>query len=145
MPTGDGAGVAWSFDSQYLSVSHTTSPFMSVYQRSGTTFTRLDDPSSLPTDDGNGTDWSPDGQYVGFVGDSAPFLDIYGFENNTLTRVANPASLPLSISRTIAWSNNGEYVVVGSNGGANPPLNIYQTDTTLPTSGTVIVRGKPLD
>lgn len=48
-PTGDANGVAWSSDSKLVAWAHATTPFVTVHQRSGTTFTKVTNPGTLPT------------------------------------------------------------------------------------------------
>jgi hypothetical protein len=37
-----------------MAVAHSTSPFVTIYEISGTTFTKLSDPTNLPTGTGVG-------------------------------------------------------------------------------------------
>ena len=41
--------VAFSSDDTYMAVAHQNSPFITIYKRSGDTFTKLADPATLPT------------------------------------------------------------------------------------------------
>ena len=36
LPTGDGYGVAWSPNGEFLAVAHDTSPYLTIYQTAGT-------------------------------------------------------------------------------------------------------------
>ena len=43
----------------YMSVAHYTSPYITIYKRSGDTFTKLADPSDLPASTGYSVSFSP--------------------------------------------------------------------------------------
>src|SRR5690606_2421748 len=45
LPTGDGFGVSFSPDGNYLAVGHSSSPYVTIYKRNGDTFTKLPNPS----------------------------------------------------------------------------------------------------
>ena len=60
-----------------MSVAHNISPFITIYKRSGDTFTKLANPSQLPTGPGRGTAFSPDGIYLSVAHDTSPFITIY--------------------------------------------------------------------
>src|SRR5690606_4544266 len=78
LPTGIGHGCSFSPDGGYLAVAHSTSPFLSIYKRSGDTFTKLANPAVLPTGTGNGCSFSPDGEYLAVGHNTSPYLSIYG-------------------------------------------------------------------
>jgi hypothetical protein len=77
LPTGNGIGTTFSPDGQYLAAAHDSSPFITIYKRSGDTFTKLADPATLPTGNGIGTTFSPDGQYFAAAHITSPFITIY--------------------------------------------------------------------
>lgn len=78
-PTGAVLDLDWSPDSQFLAVAHTTTPFITVYQRIDSTFTKLTDPSTLPTGNGQGCAWSPNGQNLVFCHTVASSISIRGY------------------------------------------------------------------
>jgi hypothetical protein len=55
LPTGTGRGTSFSPNADYLSVAQSASPFLTIYKKSGDTFTKLPNPSVLPTGFGYGT------------------------------------------------------------------------------------------
>jgi hypothetical protein len=85
LPTGIGRGTAFSPDGVYLSVAHDSSPYITIYKRSGDVFTKLTNPSTLPTGAGYGTAFSPDGVYLSVAHDSSPYITIYypGYDKMT--------------------------------------------------------------
>jgi WD40 repeat protein len=77
LPTGYGYGVAWSPNGEFLAVAHVNSPYITIYQRSGTTFTKLADPATLPTNHGYGVAWSPNGEFLAVAHINSPYITIY--------------------------------------------------------------------
>ena len=77
LPTNNALGTAFSPDGNYLSVCHYDSPFITIYKRSGDTFTKLPNPSTLPTGNGYGTAFSPDGNYLSVADSASPYITIY--------------------------------------------------------------------
>src|SRR5690606_39796025 len=62
LPAGNGAGVSWSPDGQYLAGAHGGSPYVTVYKRDGDTLTKIANPDVWPDGNRPGASWSPDGQ-----------------------------------------------------------------------------------
>jgi hypothetical protein len=55
LPTGNGNGVAFSYNGSAIAVAHEISPFITTYPWSGSGFgTKYANPSTLPTGSGNG-------------------------------------------------------------------------------------------
>ncbi|HVZ80304.1 MAG TPA: hypothetical protein VHE12_05800 [bacterium] len=67
-PTGNAFGVAWSSDSNLVAWAHATTPYVTVHQRSGSTFTKIANPSTLPTAQANCVAFTP-GAYAQSIGD----------------------------------------------------------------------------
>jgi hypothetical protein len=67
LPAGNGSAVSFSSDGVYLAVGHSTTPFMTIYKRSGDTFAKLADPSTLPASAGTGVSFSTDVTYPGCI------------------------------------------------------------------------------
>ncbi len=139
LPNGGGRDTAWSPDGQYMSVASYTSPYITIYKRSGDTFTKLANPASLPPSSGNSTAWSPDGQYMSVAHDSSPYITIYKRSGDTFTKLANPGTLPAGDSYGIAWSPDGVYMTVAHT--TSPYITIYKrngdTFTKLANPGTL--------
>ena len=77
LPAGTGWGCAFSPDGAYLAVAHSTSPYLTIYKRSGDTFTKLANPSTLPAGTGVGCAFSPDGAYLAVAHSTSPYITIY--------------------------------------------------------------------
>ena len=92
LPTGFCTGCSWDSSGTYLAVSHITTPFITVYSRSGTTLTKLPDPATLPTGTGYGCSWDSSGTYLAVAYDTTPFItvyDNYALDTATQFRVPN--------------------------------------------------------
>jgi len=77
LPTGTGWGVAFDPTGTYLAVAHYESPFITIYKRSGDTFTKLPDPSILPTGTGLGIAFDSTGTYLAVAHANSPYITIY--------------------------------------------------------------------
>ena len=77
LPAGRGYGASFSADNTYLAIAHETTPFVTIYKRSGDTFTKLANPADLPADEGYGASFSPDGTYLAIAHETTPFVTIY--------------------------------------------------------------------
>jgi len=124
LPTGQGRGVSFSPDGTYLAIGHSTTPFVTIYKRSGDTFTKLANPATLPTGQGKGPSFSPDGTYLAIGHDSSPFVTIYKRSGDTFTKLANPATLPTGNGEGAAFSPDGTYLAVVHN--SSPFVTIYK-------------------
>ena len=77
LPVGDGYGAAFDPTSTYLAVAHWTTPFVTIYKRSGDTFTKLTNPATLPTGIGQGAAFDPTSTYLAIAHSTTPFVTIY--------------------------------------------------------------------
>ena len=137
-------GTAFSPDGVYMVVSHTVTPFISIYKRTGDTFTKLADPTTLPTGSGSfGITFSPDGIYMVVPHSTSPFVSIYKRTGDTFTKLPDPTTLPTGGGCGASFSPDGVYMSVAH--ATTPFVTIYKRsgDTftkltnpvTLPTGG----------
>ena len=124
LPIGGAYGASFSPDSTYLAVAHSTTPYITIYKRSGDVFTKLADPSSLPAGNGYGTTFSPDGIYLAVAHYTSPFITIYKRSGDTFTKLADPSALPTSIGNGTAFSPDGTYLAVAHS--SSPFITIYK-------------------
>ena len=113
LPASTGNSVAFSSDNTYLTVGHDSSPFVTIYKRSGDTFTKLTNPAILPTSSGTGVAFSPDVTYLAVsnqFGDR--FLTIYKRSGDTFTKLADPATPPAGQSNSVAFTPDDTYLAV---------------------------------
>jgi hypothetical protein len=148
LPAGEGKGCAWTTDGVYFAVAHMTTPFITIYKRSGDTFTKLTDPTSLPTGDATGCAFSADGTYLAVSHGVSRYVTIYKRTSGTDTwvKITDPGTLPTGAATSCAFSANGLMLAVGH--ATTPFVTVYRrtagTDTwvkmtnpgTLP-AGTV--------
>jgi WD40 repeat protein len=77
LPNGTGFSCAFSPDGTYLAVAHYSSPYITIYKRSGDIFTKLANPATLPASTGFSCAFSPDGTYLAVGYNSTPYITIY--------------------------------------------------------------------
>ena len=128
LPTGQGNDSAFSPDGTYLAVVHATSPFLTVYNRSGDTFTKLADPAVLPAGNGKECTFSADGTYLAVTVDISPYIDIYKRSGDIFTKLAGLTTSPGG-SNSVAYSPDGNYLVLGRP--MSPYLSIYKSADAL--------------
>lgn len=133
LPAGFIEAVAFSPCGEFLAVGHNTTPFISIYQRNGTEFTKLANPATLPGGMVTGLTWSPSGEYLMCANEIATYICVYQRVGKTFTKLANPATLPTGAPNACAISPNGEFYAIAHD--VSPYITIYQR-----TSATVLTK-----
>ncbi len=133
LPAGTGNACRWSPDGRFFAVGHATTPFVTIYERSGTTFTKLSDPATLPAGLVNDVAWSPNGDYLVCAHNTTPFITIYQRQGINFTKLSNPVTLPGAAGIRAAFSPNGEFLAVAS----STDFHIYNLTGTTFTDITV--------
>ena len=138
LPTGEGTGVAFSDNATYMAVANTTSgqhpPFVTLYKRSGATFTKLAFAGTGLTSDCAGVAFSPGANYLAVTSmNSPPYLSIYKRTVNTDTfvRFTDPATLPPNKCFGVTFSPDGNFLAMGGQYEVTTsptPLYIYKWD-----------------
>ena len=123
LPTGTARGCSWDSSGTYLAVAHATSPYITVYQRSGSTLTKLADPATLPTGTARGCSWDSSGTYLAVAHDSSPYITVYQRSGSTLTKLADPATLPV-YAYGCSWGASGTYLAVAHD--SSPYITVYK-------------------
>lgn len=142
-PPDDVYGVSWSSDGTYLACAHFTTPFVTIYKRSGTTFTKLSVTGGNPAGNAFRVAFSPDDTYVAIAHTTTPFVTVYKRSGDTFTKLADSAFdvSPGNNCRSIAWSPNGVYLGVGIGAGnfqiVYKRINDAFTKQTDPATGTL--------
>ena len=77
LPTGTGRGAVFDSTNTYLAIAHGTTPFVTIYKRSGDTFTKLADPAALPASTGYGAAFNPTSTYLVITHVTTPYVTIY--------------------------------------------------------------------
>jgi hypothetical protein len=131
LPASTGFGVAFSSDDTYMAVAHSTTPFITIYKRSGDTFTKLSNPGDLPANNGNGVAFSSNGTYMAVAHTTSPYITIYKRSGDTFTKLSNPGDLPAGTGRGVAFSSVGvNYLSVAH--GSSPYITIYPRIDSAP-------------
>ena len=122
-------GIDYSPDGVHCSVSHTTTPFITIYKLTGSTsFSKLANPATLPPGAGYAVDWSSNGQYMAVNTATTPFVMIYERDGDTFTKLSDPGTLPggLCYNGLNFDTSTGRYLITAEN--ATPFINIYKID-----------------
>ncbi|OGE83591.1 MAG: hypothetical protein A3B23_03050 [Candidatus Colwellbacteria bacterium RIFCSPLOWO2_01_FULL_48_10] len=107
-----------------MAVTSDSPPFITIYKRSGDTFTKLADPATLPTYAAYGVDFSTNDDYLAVAHSNEPYITIYKRSGDTFTKLADPAVLPGSDGYGVAFSSNATYLAVGHY--SSPYITIYK-------------------
>jgi WD40 repeat protein len=108
----------------YNAVSHSTSPYITVYGQDGDVSSKIADPATLPGGSGRFAAWSADGVYLAVASQTTPFVQIYKRSGDVLTKLTDPGVLPSAVCFGVAWSADGTYLSVTLN--ASPYIIIYK-------------------
>lgn len=136
LPTGQPGEAKWSPDGRFLAVAHTTTPFVTIYERTGTTLNKLTNPGTLPAGNANACAWSPNGDFLIVCHAITPFITIYQRDGINFTKITNPGTLPAAAGLSAAFSQNGEFLAVCCDDAANG-FNLYNISSTTFTDITV--------
>lgn len=130
LPTGNGAGAAWSPDGRYLAITHLISPYVTIYDWDTGAPLKITNPAVLPGGFGRSAAWSPDGRYLAVGHGTTPFVTIYDWVTGAPVKLANPAALPAGDGNGAGWSPDGRYLVVTH--ATTPFVTIYDWSTGVP-------------
>lgn len=118
-------GVSFSPDENYLAVAHDDEPFVTIYKRSGDTFTKLPDPDTLPGGVGAGVSFSSNGSYLAVAHNDPPCIAIYKRSGDTFTKLPEPDVAPSATNgRTVSFSSDDRYLAISLD--ISPYLTIYR-------------------
>jgi WD40 repeat protein len=110
LPGNNTNDVAWSYDGGFLAVASKASPYLFIYQRNGSSFTKVADPASLPDGQASKVSWTPNGEFLSVAyiqGGTGPTVGrIYQRSGTTFTKIADPATLGIPFE----WSPNNEFL-----------------------------------
>jgi hypothetical protein len=136
--------IDFSSDGRYLAFTHSSSPYMYVYEVNGSTFTKLPDPSILPIPYTGGTRairFNPDCNIISIgspQSNPATECTIFNYEisGSTLTKLSDPISFPISQIFSLEYSLDGSILYVGVT--SAPYIERYSV------SGTTFTKISPL-
>lgn len=120
----------WSADGKYLGFASTGSPYLWVYSRSGTTLTKLPNPSPTPAGAGNDCAFDGAGAFVALAHNASPYISVYQISGSSVTKIADPATLPTGNGNGCSWDDSGTFLAVAHE--ASPFITVYErSGTTL--------------
>ena len=130
LPTGAGKGCAWDASGTYLAIAHLTSPYVTIYERTGSTLTKLANPATLPMGVGLGCAWSPNSEFLAVTHATSPYVTVYQRSGSTFTKLSDPATLPTGTGNGCSWDGTNTYLAVAHE--TTPFMTVYQrSGTTL--------------
>ena len=115
---------SFTADGQFMALPVALSPWVNIYQRTTTNWTKLSNPASLPTGLGNYTDFSADTNYLAVAHNSSPWITIYSRSGATFTKETDPAILPNANAISCKFSADNQYLAVGTM--ASPYVKVYK-------------------
>jgi len=121
-PEGIGRGCAFSYDGTYLAVAHDTSPYITVYKRTGDAFAKV---SALIAPEGgaNGCAFSYDGTYLAVAHDTSPYITVYKRTGDAFAKVS-ALTAPEGDGASCAFSYDGTYLAVAHFN--SPYITVYK-------------------
>ena len=106
-PAGASLSHSYSPDGRTLVVVSSLTPFITIYDINGTTFTKQTNPSVLPTTPAPyQVVWHPSGDLFAFLGDN---LNLYQRSGTVFEKRANPSGTPVGAGAGLAFSPDGNY------------------------------------
>lgn len=90
--------------SNLLAVAHYVSPYVTLYQRSGDSYTEQSNPSTLPSGNGFSCSWYNGGSSLAVGHQNSPYVTVYTRSGTTLTKISNPATTPTGTVYAVAWN-----------------------------------------
>jgi hypothetical protein len=120
----------FSNDSVYLAIPLSTSPFIAIYKRTGSTFVKLANPGTLPTSQVNGLSFTSDSSYLALALQSAPYVFVYKRTVDAFAKIADPAVSPVSVGQCVSFSPDGQYLALAVQS-ATGGLVIYKKNSDI--------------
>ena len=104
---GEVKGVAFSPDSNYVAVSHTATPYVTVFkQTSEGVFDVLAAPGTLPTGSAYSVAFDQTGTYLAVGHAVTPFVTIYKRIDDVFSKIANPVALPINAAMGVSFGTD---------------------------------------
>jgi hypothetical protein len=129
---------AFSNNDNYMAIGQTATPYVTLYSRSGNTFTSLASPSTLLTYEASVVAWSPNGDYLLVGGGTSSNTILYQNNNDGTFTALSSTGLTTALMESASWSGDSNYLAIGI--GSSPYLIVYKnngdgtfTQQTLPT------------
>jgi 6-phosphogluconolactonase (cycloisomerase 2 family) len=118
-----------------MAIGHSTTPFITIYNRLNNTFTKQNDPDVIPTGIGRGLGFSHDGRFLAIAHNVAPRITIYAIgQDGEFDKLANPGTVPTSDGYDAKFSPGDKFLAVLAD--VSPYIFIYEitnAHTTTPT------------
>lgn len=126
LPASNGKSAAWTSDGVYLAVAHASSPYVTVYKKSGSVLTKLPNPSTLPAGNANCVAWGNSASstpVLGVAHASSPYITLYELSGDVLTKMSDPDVLPTGTGNGCAFVGSS-YLAIAHD--SSPYVSFYQ-------------------
>lgn len=129
-------GLGWSIDGNFLymggdgTLTSPNSKFY-IYQRSGTTLTKISDPAVLPTFTTSNITFSPNCKLIATCNNSATSLDkilVYSISGTTITKLTTQPTITSNVN-SIEFSPDGQFLAAAVSN--SPYVAIFQTSSDI--------------
>ncbi|AGH31831.1 hypothetical protein SLPG_00037 [Salicola phage CGphi29] len=116
--------VTFDATATYIAVADLDPDYLGIYKRSGSTISKLANPSTLPGNSANDVAFSSDATYLVVAEGFPRHITIYKRSGDTFTKLSAPAQPPDSTQQACAFSPDDELLVTG--GGGSETLIVYE-------------------
>lgn len=110
--------------SSILAIATETTPYIYLYKRTGDSFVKLPNPTSLPPNSAYNIAFSPDGIFMAVTHGQSPSFSLYKRNGDTFTKLTAIDYVPTSGGISVSFSPDGDHLAVGIIG--NPCLVLYK-------------------
>lgn len=112
----------------YLAISHTTTPFFSVYSFSTLGYgVKFSDPATLPASTGFGVVFNSTGKSIAVAHATTPFVSAYPWSGLGFgTKYTNPSTIPTGTGAAVKFNNTGNILAVAH--ATTPYVSAYPWD-----------------
>lgn len=143
IPAGAVRGMQFNGLKTMLACANASTPYVTIYTISGSTFTKIANPSVLPAGAANACAFNPAGTLLAVGHATSPFITIYN--TGDWSKVANPSVLPGNSVLSCDFNYDGSLLAV-TEAGSGTRLRVYNTSSwelvTLTTSPAAIASPK---
>lgn len=120
-PEAPGRQAAFSSDGTYLAVAMVSAPYLALYKRVGSSFTRLPAPTGLPSAAVRGLTFATNADYlVTTCDDPSVKFCIFKRSGDTFTKLPAPSTMPPEIAVCCHFDSTGTYLALGIQNSLNP-------------------------
>ena len=118
----------------FIGDRHASAPYITIYKRSGDTFTKLPNPEALPSNECRGVLFTRDDtMLIVGTGLADKGLIVYQRSGDVFTKLDNGVIIPNALSESTAWgmASIGEYLIVTQRTSSSSPPKVFKSTTVI--------------